>query len=143
MLGKKCEGVRCAQEPTNCQYPEPHQSRSWSPSHFLKIQFYIIFPSTPESFRGLFPSSFPTKLCTHLFSPICAASPANLIVHDLITRIIFVPDLYFRIIRTHNNMGIFGAVRFLQTLLLFLNVQHRIIMLIFVTQIMDHYSHTV
>jgi len=40
-------------------------------------------------------------------------------------------------------MGIFGAVRFLQTLLLFLNVQHRIIMLIFVTQIMDHYSHTV
>ena len=30
-------------------------------------------------------------------------------------------------------MGIFGAVRFLQTLSLFLNVKHRIIMLVFVT----------
>ena len=39
----------CLQEPTTCPYPEPDQSSPCPPpqSHFLKIHFSIIFPSTP------------------------------------------------------------------------------------------------
>jgi hypothetical protein len=32
-----------------------------SPSHFLKVQFKIILPSAPMSFKCLFPSGLPTK----------------------------------------------------------------------------------
>jgi len=55
------------------------------PSHFLKIHFNIILPSTlrlPSEF-------FPSKLCMHLLSPIRATFPLHLILLDLITRIIF------------------------------------------------------
>jgi hypothetical protein len=132
MLGKKCEVVRCVQEPY--PYPEPDQSSPWLPSHILKIHLHIIFPSTPGSSQWSLYFTFPHKNSVHT-SPLSirSACPAHLIVYDLITRIIFVPDLYYNIIRTQNNVGIFGAVRFLQTLLSFLNTKHIITMLVFVT----------
>ena len=70
MLEKKCEGVRCVQEPAACPYPEPDQTSPCPPSHFLKIHFHTIFPSTPGSSQWFFPSSFPTEtLYTSLLSP--------------------------------------------------------------------------
>jgi hypothetical protein len=56
----------------------------------LKIHFNITFPSMPGSFKSCISTGFPTKtLYMLLFSPICATCPAHLILHDLITEIIF------------------------------------------------------
>jgi hypothetical protein len=38
-----------SQVPATCLYPEPTQSSPYPTSHFLKIHFNIIFPSTPGS----------------------------------------------------------------------------------------------
>jgi len=58
------------QQPTTCPYSEPDQSILSAPSHFLKIHFNIILPSTPGSFKWVsFPQVSPTKPCIHLSSP--------------------------------------------------------------------------
>jgi hypothetical protein len=38
-----------SQQPATCPYPEPDRSSPCPPSHFSKIHFIIIFPSTPGS----------------------------------------------------------------------------------------------
>ena len=64
-------------------------------SHFLKIHLNIILPSKPVSPNGLFPSGFPTKtLYTPLLSSIRATCPYDLILLDLITRIILDGDYW-------------------------------------------------
>ena len=47
------------QEPATRPYSEPDQSSPCSPSHFLKIQFNIILPSTPESTKWSLSLRFP------------------------------------------------------------------------------------
>ena len=60
------------------------------PLHFLKTHFNIILPSMPGSSKWFFPSGLPTRtLYAPLLSLVCATYPANLILLDLITRIIF------------------------------------------------------
>ena len=39
------------QAPTNCPYPEPDLSSPSAPSHFSTINFNIILPSMPKSFK--------------------------------------------------------------------------------------------
>ena len=58
-----------SQEPATCPYPEPAWSSpcshptSWRFILILSFHLHLGLPS------GLFPSGFPTKLCTRLFSP--------------------------------------------------------------------------
>jgi hypothetical protein len=48
-----------SQEPTTCPYPEPAQSSPCPSSHFLKIYFNIILPSTLGFPSGRLPSGTP------------------------------------------------------------------------------------
>jgi hypothetical protein len=75
-----------SQELATCLCFELDQSSPCPLSHSFQSHFSI-FPYTPGSSRGLFPSGFPTKtLCTF---PHNARSPAHFISLHLITRIIF------------------------------------------------------
>jgi len=82
-----------SQEPATYPYPEPDQSSPCPPSHFLKIQFYIVFPFTPGPSKWFLPSGLPTKtLHDPLLYPLLATCPANLIISYFLTRKIFVEE---------------------------------------------------
>ena len=78
------------QVPTSCPYPEPNQSSSCPPSHFLKIHLNVIHPSTSGSSKWTLSRRFPHQnpVCTSSFT-IRATCPTCPILLDFITRIIF------------------------------------------------------
>jgi hypothetical protein len=59
-----------SQEPATCPYSEPDRSSPCPPSHFSKIHFNIILPSTPGSFKWSHPYKTTGKiivLCISIF----------------------------------------------------------------------------
>ena len=72
-----------------CPYPESDGSSQFLSSHFLKIRLNIILPCTPGSSKFSLSVWFPTKTLYTPLLPIHATHPANFILLDLITRIIF------------------------------------------------------
>ena len=78
------------QEPTICPYPKPVGSSPWLSSHFSKIQFIIILPSTPGSSKWFLSSGIPTKPLSALILVLVRATyPARLIFLDLLSQMIF------------------------------------------------------
>ena len=60
------------------------------PSHFLKLNFNIVFPSMPVSFNWSLSLSFPYQNPVYTSPlPHTCCNPAHLIILHLITRIIF------------------------------------------------------
>jgi hypothetical protein len=81
----------CSQEPSTGPYPEPDQSETTPPHHYLpKIyEYFNIIHLRLGLPSGLFPCGFPIYiLYAFLFSPIRVTCPANFILLDLIIIII-------------------------------------------------------
>ena len=80
-----------SQQPATCPYPDTDWLSLCSPPfHFSIIHFTIIFPSTPGSSKwsSSLKFSHQNPVCTSVL-PIRAACPTDLIILDLITRMIF------------------------------------------------------
>ena len=75
--------------PVTCPYPEPVRSTLYPTPHFLEIHLNVILPYTPGSPKWSLTLKFPHQNPVH-HSPVRvrATCPANLILLDLITRII-------------------------------------------------------
>ena len=75
-----------SQQPVTCPYLSARSVQSTSPSHFLKIQLNIIFPSPPRSTKWFLPLRFPhqnpvyTPLLPHTCYIACS-SQSPLIDH--------------------------------------------------------------
>ena len=78
------------QEPATSLCSELDQSSPCSPSHFLKINFNIILPSTPGSYKWSFSltCSHQHPVCTSLL-PLTYYMPAHFILFYLFARIKF------------------------------------------------------
>jgi len=66
-----------AQALVTCPYREPAHSSLCALSPFLNINFHFIFPSTPGSSSGLFPSGFHTKTLYAALHACCMARPTR------------------------------------------------------------------
>jgi len=79
-----------SQQPATCPCLELDQSSPFPPSHFLQTLFNIIYPSASRSTKRSLSLSFPhqSPVCTSR-PPLRATCPANLILRDLVTRIMF------------------------------------------------------
>jgi hypothetical protein len=76
-----------SQATATCPYPEPVQSSPHTHFHFLKINPYIINPSTPGSPQRSLSLMFPHQNHIHTSPlPIRATCHAHLILLDFITR---------------------------------------------------------
>ena len=75
-----------------CPRPQPDQSNPCLPiSHFLRIKFNIMLPSTLRYSKWSLSIRFPHQtLYAPLLSPIIATCSAHLILLDWSTRIMFV-----------------------------------------------------
>jgi hypothetical protein len=79
-----------SQQPTTSFCLEAHESNPRHPISLFMNLFSVILPAIPRLPCGLFASDFSTKtLYEFLLSSMRATCPAQLIFHDLITRIIF------------------------------------------------------
>lgn len=76
---------------TTCLCFEPKQTSPHPPSYFFKIKFNIVFPSRPRSSKlslYLRPPLNTLNLYACLFSPLRSTCPGQLILLDLITRMV-------------------------------------------------------
>jgi len=97
-----------SQVPATCPYPEPAWSSLHIPSHFLKIHFTIILPSTSGSLSLRFPRQNPVYAST---PPIRATCPAHFIL-DFSTRTVVLvqylrpfPKIFFSFSKNPDHFG--------------------------------------
>jgi len=81
-----------SQEPASCSYPQPAQGIPTS--HFLKIHFNIIVPSTTSLPSGLFTLALPTKT---LYVPILSPHQ-NFVYSSYLTKICYISRLYYSLL---------------------------------------------
>ena len=85
--------IHYSQEPATCPYSQLAQYIPCLPFHVFKIRFDIMLLSTPRSQKLYLSFRFPHRnTVAPALSPVRATCPANLILLDLFTRMIFVKE---------------------------------------------------